>query len=73
MKISVNGILIDVDSASLTYERLVILAGIKGNPSATYSTKRDAEGAHRSGSMWAGTTVTLSPGMAFSVMHTNKA
>lgn len=72
MKIIINGTAVNHDSASVTYEEVVRLAGEKGNPSVSYKTARNGD-SQRSGTMYEGKRVTVEPDMIFNVMHTNKA
>ena len=73
MRIIVNGSPIMVESVTVTYAEIVALAGLTGNPSVTYCSKRDGD-TRREGTMYAGCSpVLLSDVMVFSVVHTGGA
>lgn len=73
VRIIVNGLEFKV-GREVTYEQVVELAGKRGNPTVTYSTRRRRGDALRSGTMHTGCRpVAVEDGMVFSAMHTGNA
>ena len=69
MNIIVNGAPLQVEGAELTYEAVVELVGLHGNPSVTY---RYAAGPKSEGIMHRGSpSVILQEGTVFNCCHTD--
>lgn len=72
IRIIVNGLEFLVEE-KVTYEQIVELAGKRGNPTVTYSTRRKGD-SRRSGEMHQGCNpVQVEEGMMFNAMHTGNA
>ena len=72
MKIIVNGTSVDIDRTDINYEDLVKLAGKRGCPSVTYSSRGTGD-AKRSGSLSSCQSLRLDEGMVFTILHTGNA
>lgn len=76
-RVAVNGQDVVTTSAELTYEDVVALAGLKGDPSVTWSVW-EAQGdklakVHRGGILHRGDAVPTVAGMSFRANHTGNA
>lgn len=70
-KVCVNGRLVAFEPAHITYEEIVRLSGLTGNPSVTYCSKRDGD-VRRQGTMYAGCSpVLVTDAMTFNIVHTD--
>lgn len=70
--ISVNGERWDRLFNVISYEEVVALAGLTGNPTMVYKAARNGD-VQRAGSMCAGTRVKNIDGLRFTVCHTGNA
>ena len=73
MRVVINGLHVDDVQPFMSYDDVVKAAGMRGHPSVTYSSKRAADGSHRSGTMTTGMTIAVTDGMVFSAVYTGNA
>jgi len=73
MKLIVNGVHVTHAGSVISYREVVGLSGLRGNPTVTYTSKRDDNNARREGSMYDGQSISVEPEMRFAVTHTNNA
>lgn len=76
-RVTVNGADVTTTSTELTYEDVVALAGLKGQPSVTWSVW-EAVGdklakMHRGGILHRGDGIQVADGMSFRAVHTGAA
>lgn len=69
MTIILNGKNIVVDTATLTYEKIVELAGKRGTPTITYAYKKSRDG----GEIVEDDTISIEDDMVITCMHTGNA